>query len=124
LSAGQDSNAMDKSPVKVKYSPTVSMSGKTIFKSTLMNELNGNPFLSKDRLTRIRNFVYFNNAKDYMTVVSSSSICLIGLGSDCGVFFADIAARDVGSATRIARKRTKSSRNGAPTKDPTTAKSG
>jgi hypothetical protein len=69
LSAGQDSNAMDKSPVKVKYSPTVSMSGKTIFKSTLMNELNGNPFLSKDRLTRIRNFVYFNNAKDYMTVV-------------------------------------------------------
>jgi hypothetical protein len=34
----------------VLYCPTVSMSGKVVYKSTLVNELNGNPFLSKDRL--------------------------------------------------------------------------
>jgi hypothetical protein len=48
----------------VLYCPTVSMLGKVVFKSTLVNELNGNSFLFKDMLTRISNSVYFNNSKD------------------------------------------------------------
>ena len=59
--------------------PTVSYSNKVIYKSTLVSELNGNPFLSKDRLTRIPNSVYFNNAKDYLSASSSTSTCLVGL---------------------------------------------
>jgi hypothetical protein len=41
----------------VLYCPTVSMSGKVVYKSILVNELNGNPFLSKDRLTHICNSI-------------------------------------------------------------------
>jgi hypothetical protein len=63
------------------------MNGKSVYKSTLVNELNGNPFLSKDKLTRIRNSIYFNNADDYLSVASSTSTCLLGLGSHCGVHF-------------------------------------
>jgi hypothetical protein len=67
----------------VLYCPTISMLGKVVYKSTLMNELNGNPFLSKDRLTRIRNSVYFNNSEDYLSAATSNSTYLLGLGSDC-----------------------------------------
>jgi hypothetical protein len=79
--------ATNKDPADLveKFEPTVEYSGKVIFKSTLVSELNGNPFLSKDRLTRIRNSVYFNNAEDYRNVANSSSSYLLGLGSDCGI---------------------------------------
>lgn len=61
--------------------------GRTIFKSILLSKLNGNPFLSKDHLTRIKNSVYFNNAEEYMSAAKSSTTCLLGLGSDCRVLF-------------------------------------
>lgn len=36
-----------------KVEPFVEFDGNRIFKSTLVGHLNGNPFLSKDRLTRV-----------------------------------------------------------------------
>jgi hypothetical protein len=79
------------------------MSGKVVYKSTLVNELNGNPFLSKDRLTRIHNSIYFNNSEDYLSAATSNSTCLLGLGSDYGVFFVESQSRAVGSATKAAK---------------------
>lgn len=96
-------------PVVGNILPVVEYMGKTIFKSTLVSELNGNPFLSKDRLTRIKNSVYFNNAEDYLSAASSSSTCLIGLGSDCGVLFMQPSDLDVGSAVKAAQRRKKGS---------------
>ena len=39
--------------------PVVELDGKDMFKSCLVSQLNGNPTLSKDMLTRVRNGVYF-----------------------------------------------------------------
>jgi hypothetical protein len=61
----------------VLYCPTVSMLGKVVYKSTLVNELNRNPFLFKDRLTRICNSIYFNNCEDYLSAATSNSTCLL-----------------------------------------------
>ena len=66
--------------------PLVEYSENKIYKNTLVSQLNGNPFLSKDRLMRIRNSTYFNNAEDYLSAVKSSSTCLLGLESDCAMF--------------------------------------
>jgi hypothetical protein len=108
---GQGSN--NKNPI----SRVVEYVGKFIFKSTLVSELNGNPFLSKDRLTHIRNFIYFNNAEYYLSAASSQNSCLMGLGSDCGVFF--VTRSDVGtsSAVNVARKKNRggSVQKGSPT---------
>ena len=61
--------------------------GQRIFKSTLVGQLNGNPFLSKDRLTRVRNSLYFNNSEDYLRAAQCSNTCFVGIGSDVGVYF-------------------------------------
>jgi len=58
-----------------------------IYKFMLVNQLNANPFLSKDRLTRVRKLIYINNLDAYLIVASSSSTCLLSLNSDCGVYF-------------------------------------
>jgi hypothetical protein len=73
-------------------------------------KLNGNPFLSKDRLTRIRNSIYFNNFEDYLSAATSNSTCLLGLGSDCGVFFVESQSRAVGSAAKAAKSRSRMGR--------------
>ena len=70
-----------------RITPTVAFSGHTIYKSTLASQLNGNPFLSKDRLTRVKNSMYFNNHDDYLSAAASSNTCLLGIESDCGVYF-------------------------------------
>jgi hypothetical protein len=88
-----------------KIIPIVEFSGKVIYKSTLVSELNGNPYLSKDRLTRVRNFVYFNNAEEYLSAASSSTTILLGLGSDCGVMFVSRNSLSVSSTAKAARKR-------------------
>jgi hypothetical protein len=67
--------------------PIVSYEGHTIYKSIFVSQLNGNHFLSKDRLTRDRNSINFNNADDYIAASSSTSSMMLGLGSDCGFFF-------------------------------------
>jgi hypothetical protein len=107
----------------VLYCPTVNMSGKVVYKSTLVNELNGNPFLSKDRLTRIRNSIYFNNSEDYLSAAKSNSTCLLGLGSDCGVFFVESQSRVVGSAAKAAKSRSRMERLDGPSSVPVAASS-
>ena len=62
--------------------PTVQFSGHIIYKSTLVSQLNGNPFLSKDKLTRVKHSMYFNNHDDYVIAAASSSTCLVGIGSN------------------------------------------
>jgi hypothetical protein len=69
-----------------KIIPIVEYSDNVVFKSTLVSQFNGNPFLSKDRLTRIRNLIYFNNADEHLSAANSETTCLLGLGSDCGVY--------------------------------------
>ena len=67
--------------------PFVEFGGHHIYKSTLVSQLNANPFVSKDRLTRVRNSIYFNNSDDYISAGSSQETMLVGLGMDCGVYF-------------------------------------
>jgi hypothetical protein len=108
----------------VLYCPTASMLGKVVYKSTLVNELNGNSFLSKDRLTCICNSIYFNNSKDYLSTATSNSTCLLGLGSDCGVFFVESQSRAMGSAAKAAKSRSRMGRLGGPSSVPVVASSG
>ena len=42
---------LDETSTSKKITPMVEVDGKQIFKSTLVSHLNGNPTLSKDRLT-------------------------------------------------------------------------
>ena len=63
----------------LKVIPIVEYGGHQIFKSTLVSQLNANHFLSNDRVTRVRYFMYFNNFVDYLSATSSSSTCLFGL---------------------------------------------
>ena len=91
-----------------KIQPVVQCNGQTIYKSTLVADLNGNPFLSKDRLTRIKNSVYFNNADDYLSAANSSTTTLLGLGSDCGVLFVQSATLNQSSTVQAAKKRNRS----------------
>ena len=87
--------------------PIVTYEGHTIYKSTLVSQLNGNPFLSKDRLTRVRNSIYFNNADDYIAASSSISSMMLGLGSDCGVFFLQCNSQSSSITAAIQRTRAK-----------------
>jgi hypothetical protein len=79
-----------------------------------VSELNGNPYLSKDRLTRFRNSIYFNNAEDYLSAASSSSTMLLGLGSDCGVFFLQTANLNTTLAVKAAKRRKRSGKKVLP----------
>jgi len=57
--------------VSLKVFLYVKYGGQTIFKSTLVSQLNGpNPFLSKDHLTRVKHILCFNNHSDYIIVAS------------------------------------------------------
>ena len=35
----------------------------------------------------VKNFIYFNNSDDYLSARTSHNTCLLGIGSDCGIFF-------------------------------------
>ena len=89
---------LDDNNVNSKVSSFVQVDDKIIFKSTLVSHLNGNPTLSKDRLTRVREGVFYSceNANDFLNGNGN----LIGIGSDCVVFFTE---EDVNS-TRPKRK--------------------
>ena len=92
-----------------KIEPVVHYNGRAIYKSTLVGELNGNPFLSKDRLTRIKNSVYFNNAEDYLAAANSTTTAFLGLRTDCGVLFMQSPTVGQSSAVRSAQKRNRCS---------------
>ena len=50
---------------------TVEVDGHNIYKSTLVLQLNGNVFLSKNRLTRIKHSTQFNNLDNCIQAISS-----------------------------------------------------
>ena len=91
-----------------KVEPFVQFDGNKIFKSTLVGQLNGNPFLSKDRLTRVKNSLYFNNADVYLSAAQSSSTCFVGIGSDVGIFFVQRSTLSRPSTIAAAKKRGRS----------------
>ena len=70
-----------------KVIPYVEFRGHKIFKSTLVFQLNSNPFLFNDRLIRVKNSIYFNNSDDYISASSSMDTMLLGLGMDYGIYF-------------------------------------
>ncbi|MCO5564819.1 hypothetical protein L7F22_018487 [Adiantum nelumboides] len=85
---------------QVIVSPVVSIdSDKCMFKSTLVSQLNGNPTLSKDRLTRVRQGLHYSKKEEAQ---ATSNDNLFGIGLDCIVFFVK------------EEKNTKSTRQGKP----------
>ncbi|KAL3692300.1 hypothetical protein R1sor_005951 [Riccia sorocarpa] len=69
-----------------KYDPMVVYDGHAIYKVTLVSQLVGNPTLSKDRLTRIKQSIYFNGIKQKPRV-DGVPVCILDIGSDCAVLF-------------------------------------
>jgi hypothetical protein len=94
--------------VPVKVEAFVEFDGNRIFKSTLNGQLNGNPFLSKDRLTRVKKSLYFNNSEDYLNAAGCSNTCFVGIGSDVGVYFVQRSTISRASTVNAAKKRGKS----------------
>ena len=90
--------------VQQKISSIVTYEGHSIYKSTLVSQLNGNPLLSKDRLTRVINSIYFNNNDDYLIAASSCTTMLLGLGSDVGVYFKQQTSTMFTSTVKAAQK--------------------
>ena len=101
-------NHVEGEQAAIKVEPFVEFDGNQIFKSTLVGQLNGNPFLSKDTLTRVKKSLYFNNSKDYLNVAKCSNTCFVGIGSDVGVFFVQRSTISRGSTVSIAKKRGRS----------------
>ena len=91
-------------PVSI-VSPFVGYSRHQIYKSTLISQLNRNPFLSKNRLTCIKNFIYFNNFEDYLRAANCANTQLLGLGSNCAIFFVQRTSTTQTSVVKAARKR-------------------
>jgi hypothetical protein len=61
--------------------------------------------LSKDRLTRVKNSIYFNNSEDYLRAANCANTQLLGLGSDCAVFFVQRTSTTQTSIVKVAGKR-------------------
>ncbi|KAL2651442.1 hypothetical protein R1flu_019570 [Riccia fluitans] len=63
LSETMSTLLMEHAPTNKKVDPMVSYEGHEMYKASLVSLLLGNPTLSKDRLTRIKQSVYFNGVK-------------------------------------------------------------
>jgi len=83
--------------VNIIIKPLVELNGKDIYTSYLVIHLNGNLTLSKDRLTKVRNGVYFR--RDERAPKKGASIGFV-FGSDCVVLFESKSICVVGCATR------------------------
>jgi len=105
---GNHEDQLQAIPVPVKVEAFVEFDGHKIFKSTLVGQLNGNPFLSKDRLTRVKNSLYFNNSDAYLSAAQCESTCFVGIGSDVGVFFVQRSTITRLSTVTAAKRRGKS----------------
>lgn len=90
-----------------KVIPFVNYDGHYIYKSTLVSQLNANPFLSKDRLTKVKKSIYFNNSDDYIDASSSTEKMLLGLGMDCGVYFMQRSTTTISSTVKSVVRRTR-----------------
>ena len=62
---------------------------------------------SKDRLTWVRNSIYFNDNDDYLVVASSFTTMLLGIGSNVGVYFKQRTSTMLTSTVKAAQKRTR-----------------
>ncbi|KAL3691212.1 hypothetical protein R1sor_004863 [Riccia sorocarpa] len=69
-----------------KIDPMVVYDGHSIYKATLVSQLVGNPTLSKDMLTRIKQSIYFNGVKQKPRA-DGVPVCILDIGSDCTVLF-------------------------------------
>jgi hypothetical protein len=58
-----------------------------------------------------------------LSAATSNSTCLLGLGSDCGVFFVESQSCVVGSAAKAAKSRSGMGRLGGPNSVPVAASS-
>ena len=88
-----------------KIKPTMEVDGHCIYKSTLVYQLNGNNFLSKDKLTRIKHTIQFNNHDNCMQSGLSLGTGLLCIGSNCGVHFVQRITTRLSSTVRFAAKR-------------------
>lgn len=88
-----------------KIQPTVEANGHCIFKSTLVSQLNGNNFLSKDRLARIKHNIQFNNHDNCVRAGMSLGTGLLSIGSNCAVHFVHQNTTRLSSMVRSATKR-------------------
>ncbi|KAL2643717.1 hypothetical protein R1flu_011304 [Riccia fluitans] len=77
---------MEHAPTNRKVDPMVSYEGHEMYKASLVSLLVGNPTLSKDRLTRIKQSVYFNGVKPKPRV-DGVQVCIMDVGLDCAVLF-------------------------------------
>ncbi|KAL2612928.1 hypothetical protein R1flu_024620 [Riccia fluitans] len=77
---------MEHAPTNRKVDPMVSYEGHEMYKASLVSLLVGNSTLSKDRLTRIKQSVYFNGVKPKPRV-DGVSMCIMDVGSDYTVLF-------------------------------------
>ena len=75
-------------PIK-DVKPIVHLGDRQIYKSTMVSQLIGNPHLSKDRLTRVKQSIYFNNLVDKPNYREGVQTMFMTVGSDCGVYFLD-----------------------------------
>lgn len=78
-----DSVVDEEEKIHSQVSPFVEVDGKQICKSTLVSQLNGNPMLSKDRLTRVKSGIYHVVDKNVRLQTGTSLV----VGSDCAVLF-------------------------------------
>ncbi|CAM6104175.1 unnamed protein product [Calypogeia fissa] len=69
--------------------PTVIYQGVKMYKSTVVNQCNNTPGLSKDRLTRVKEGLYFNNLVDKPKLRADCPTMFIQVGTDCGVYFVE-----------------------------------
>ena len=87
--------------------PYIKSGGHRVFKSILVTQLNGNPFLSKDNLKKIRNSIFYNNSDDVLNATSSSTSCLLGIGLDSGVYFVQRSSTCISSTIKSAVHRSR-----------------
>ncbi|KAL3677821.1 hypothetical protein R1sor_020777 [Riccia sorocarpa] len=69
-----------------KADPMVSHEGHPVYKASLVSLLVRNPTLSKDRLSRIKQTIFFNSVKPKVRV-PDVPVVILDVGSDCVVLF-------------------------------------
>lgn len=74
-------------PKQERVERFVKIDNKEVYKATLISQLNGNPWLSKDRLTKVKNHVLQIDEKNKQINAATA----LGIGSDCAVFFEEEA---------------------------------
>jgi hypothetical protein len=60
--------------------------GNTVYKHTLVDQFNGNPFLSKNKLTCVRKSMYFNDLNNYLIATIYNTCLLDNYGATIMVY--------------------------------------